>query len=218
MALDVLGEKWTLLVVRELLCGSHRFSEIQRGVPLISKTLLSQRLKTLEEARVIERRKADTGAGYDYHLTAAGEELRPIVEGLGWWGRKHAQRELTREELDPGLLMWDVHRRIDTARIPEQETLVQFWFRDMPAARSRYWLRLDKPEVELCVKNPGLEVGLAVETRCRTFTDIWIGERDLRAALRDGAVELRGPPSLRRAFPDWLLLNLFAPSASAHQR
>jgi DNA-binding HxlR family transcriptional regulator len=213
MALEVLGERWTLLIIRELIAGSHRFSDLLRGVPLMSRTLLSQRLKTLEESGIVERRPGEAGGTAEYHLTEAGRDLEPIVMGIGVWGQRWARKQLREEHLDPLLLMWDIHRRLDVESLPDRQTVVQFWFRDMPSRKSRFWLRLDRPEVELCLHNPGLEVDLKVETRCRTMVEVWMGHRDLGQALRERAVQLDGPPGLKRDFPGWLLLNTFAPFA-----
>ena len=209
-ALEVVGERWTLLIVRELLCGNYRFSEIMHGVPLISRSLLSQRLKSLEEAGLVERRTRPGRAGFEYRLTPAGLELERVVFGLGTWGQRWVRRKLSAEELDPVLLMWDMRRRLDVERLPDEPTMVMFWFRDLPAKRSRYWLRVERPEVELCLVNPGFEVGLTVETKLRTMVEVWRGERSSTDAIQSGAIELKGAPRLTRAFPSWLLLSPFA--------
>jgi DNA-binding HxlR family transcriptional regulator len=209
-ALEIVGERWTLLIVRELLCGNYRFSEILNGVPLMSRSLLAQRLKTLEEAGVIERRERDGAGGFEYRVTAAGRDLKPVVFGLGNWGKRWAQRDADPDQLDPGLLMWDLHRNLDQARLPERATTVMFWFRDLPAKRSRYWLRVERPEVELCLTNPGFEVELKVETTLRTMVEVWMGDRDVHEAVRGGAIELAGPSRLTRAFPSWLMCSPFA--------
>jgi DNA-binding HxlR family transcriptional regulator len=209
-ALEIVGERWTLLIVRELLCGNYRFGEILNGVPLMSRSLLSQRLKTLEEAGVIERRERDGGGGFEYRVTAAGRELEPVVLGLGAWGKRWAQRTPDAEQLDPVLLMWDLRRNLDQARLPERPTTVMFWFRDLPAKRSRYWLRVERPEIELCLTNPGFEVELTVETTMRTMVEVWMGDRDVHEAVRRGAIELAGATRLTRAFPSWLLCSPFA--------
>ncbi|MGD8862135.1 MAG: helix-turn-helix domain-containing protein [Myxococcales bacterium] len=208
MALDVVGERWTLLIVRELISGSHRFADVLRGVPRMSRTLLSRRLRSLRDAGLVERREVD--GGHEYHLTEAGRALEPVVMSLGIWGQRFAHDHLAEEHLDPELLMWDLQRRLDVSALPARPTVVQFWFRDAPTKRSRFWLRLERPAVELCVNNPGLHVDLKVETCCRTMVEVWTCRRDLQAALRCGEVELDGPRELREAFPRWLLLNVFA--------
>jgi DNA-binding HxlR family transcriptional regulator len=210
-ALEVVGERWSLLVVRELLCGNYRFGEIMHGLPLISRSVLSQRLKTLEAAGLIERHLGTGGgAGPVYSLTEAGRELGPVVMGLGAWGQRWSRGKLSAQELDPVLMMWDMRRKLDVEHLPERPTCVMFWYRDVPAKRSRYWLRIDRPEVDLCLTNPGFPVELTVETTIRTMVDVWMGHRDLREALRSNAIELQGQPPLIRAFPSWLLLNTFA--------
>jgi DNA-binding HxlR family transcriptional regulator len=208
-ALEVVGERWTLLIIRELLNGNYRFGEILHGVPLMSRSLLAQRLKALEDAGLIERRARAGGSGHEYTLTPAGEELRPIVQGLGTWGQRWVRRN-PKDKLDPGLLMWDLRRNLDTRRFPERTTVVMFWFRDVRGARSRFWLKVERPDVELCLTNPGLDVELTVETTLRTMVDVWMGDRDVLEAVGSGQIALRGAPELARAFPRWLLLSPFA--------
>jgi DNA-binding HxlR family transcriptional regulator len=210
-ALDLIGERWTLLVVRELLCGNYRFNELLHGVPLMSRSLLSQRLKTLETAGLVTRHERATGNGVEYRLTPAGRELEPVVTGLGTWGTRWVRHKLVAEKLDPVLFMWDLRRRLDVEQLPEQSTVVMFWFRDMQAKRSRFWLRVERPEVELCLTNPGLEVVLTVETTLRAMVDVWMGDRAVDEAVQSKAIELKGPPRFTRAFPNWLLLSGFAP-------
>lgn len=208
-ALEIVGERWTLLIVRELLSGNYRFGEILNGVPLISRSLLSQRLKALEDASLIERRERAGGNGHEYVLTPAGEELRPIVFGLGNWGQRWVRRN-PKDKLDPVLLMWDLRRNLDARRLPERPTVVMFWFRDLAGKRSRYWLKVERPDIELCLTDPRLDVELTVETTLRTMVEVWMGDRDARDAVGSGAIVLKGVPELTRAFPGWLLLSPFA--------
>ena len=203
-ALEVVGERWSLLIVRELLCGNYRFGELMHGLPLISRSVLSQRLKALEDSGIVER------DGTAYRLTEAGRELDPVVRGLGVWGQRWTKGKIDTEDLDPVLMMWDLRRHLDVARLPEAVTVVMFWYRDQPAKRSRYWLRIERPEVELCLTNPGFEVQLSIETTLRTMVEVWMGHRDLREALQTRAIELAGAPSLVKTFPRWLLLSPFA--------
>jgi DNA-binding HxlR family transcriptional regulator len=214
-ALEVVGERWTLLIVRELLCGHYRFGELLHGVPLISRSLLAQRLRALESAGLVERKPRAGANAFEYHLTPAGRALEPIVMSLGNWGQRWLQQDLDSEDLDPVLLMWDMRRNLDVARLPEAETVVMFWFRDLPAKRSRYWLRIERPAVDLCLTNPGFPVALTVETTLRTMVDVWMGARDAGVAVREGAIELKGPTPLARAFPRWLLLSPFARAAAS---
>jgi DNA-binding HxlR family transcriptional regulator len=209
-ALEVVGERWTLLIVRELLCGNYRFNEMLHGVPLMSRSLLSQRLKTLEAAGLIERHARDGGRGQAYRLTEAGRELEPIVMGLGSWGQRWARRKFEKQDLDPVLFMWDLRRHLDRGQLPADPICVMFWFRDVAATRSRYWLRVAADDVDLCLTNPGFEVELTVETTIRTMVEVWLGDRKLDGAVRDGTISLQGTPKLVRGFPRWLKLSPFA--------
>ena len=208
-ALEVVGERWTLLVVRELLNGNYRFGELLHGVPLMSRSLLSQRLKALEEANLIERCARAGGSGHEYRLTQAGEALRPIVDGLGNWGQRWVRRS-PKDKLDPVLLMWDLRRNLDPRRLPDRPIVVTFWFRDLRGKRSRYWLKVERPDVELCLTDPGVAADLTVETTLRTMVDVWMGDRDVRDAIARGQIALDGTPELTHDFPSWLLLSPFA--------
>ena len=195
-ALEVLGERWTLLVIRELLCGSHRFSDLQRGVPLMSRSVLAQRLRSLCDAGVIERR--DDG----YHLSAAGEELRPIVLECGKWGKRWAERKVKSADVDVALLMWDIQRRIDLDALPGGEVVVEMEFRGAPRGKGRFWLHFDGHGAELCLTRPARGVDLTVRTTPRTMAAIWLGHTRFSAALQAGAITVEGPRPLARAFPD----------------
>lgn len=204
LAAEIIGERWTLLVIREVMSDSHRFSEIERGLPLISKSVLAQRLRTLCDAGVIERRDAE------YHLTPAGEELAPIVMACGEWGTRWAARTLENEDVDLALLMWDMRRRFDVAALPNEEVWVQLDFRGAPRGRARFWFRLARPDVELCLTNPRRRVSLRVETTPATMGEIWVGALPIAQAVRSGALELTGPSKLVRGFPRWLRRSVFA--------
>ena len=206
-ALDILGERWTLLVVRELLLGSHRFSELQRGIPLMSKSVLAQRLRALCDSGVVERR------GDGYHVTEAGEELRAIVVELGNWGKRWAARQVRNADVDVALLMWDMQRRIDGAALPDGEVVVELEFRGAPRGKGRFWLHVRDRQVELCLTRPARGVDLTVRTSPRSMAEIWLGDRSMAAALRTGDVTMDGPRALARAFGTWLQLSVFAPIA-----
>ena len=205
-ALEVVGERWTPLIMRELICGSSRFNEIHRGVPRISPSLLSRRLSSLERAGVI-RRVAATGG---YELTAAGWELKPVVETLGVWGQRWVRGQLSDEDFDPDLLMWDMRRRINLAAFPASQTCVSFEFTDVPPEKSRYWLVGSSQGVDLCISDPRFDVDLFVTTDIRTMTLVWNGDLALAKMVEDGSIDLHGPRALRRAVPSWLQLNMFA--------
>lgn len=203
-ALEVLGERWTLLVIRELLMGSRRFSEIQRGLPLMSRSVLAQRLESLCDAGVIAR--VDGG----YRLTEAGEELRPIVMECGNWGMRWANRKLRNDEIDVGVLMWDLRRRIALDTALPGPLLVEVAFRGAPRGKERFFLLFERGEIELCLVNPGREVGLRVSTTPKAMAEVWRGDVVFADAVRAGAIRLEGPAKLVRAFPGWLKLSVFA--------
>ena len=169
-ALEVIGERWTLLVVRELLCGSSRFSELRRGLPLISRSVLAQRLKLLTEAGVIERR------GGGYFLTEAGQELREIVIACGMWGKRWVRHRLRSSDVDVGLLMWDIQRRIDVSALPDARIVVEIELRGAPRGKGRFWLKLSRGEVELCLTPPHEPATLHVYTTPKALAQIWLGE------------------------------------------
>lgn len=212
-AAEVFAERWTPLVLRELVVGSRRFSDLQRGVPLMSPSLLSRRLKELVDAGVVERRAGRGGP--EYHLTEAGEELGPVIMGLGRWGQRWARSRVTAGDLDPNLLMWDVKRRVDRRRVPVERLVVEFELGGVPREHRRYWLVVsgDDDEVELCMKFPGYEVDLTVRADIRALVDVWMGYQPIREAVRAGRLVLEGPRALVRSFPDWFTLSPFAPDA-----
>jgi DNA-binding HxlR family transcriptional regulator len=216
---EVFAQRWTPLILRELvLGGSRRFSELHRGLPRISRNLLVQRLAALEEAGIIERRRRPDGRGYDYYPTTAGEELRPVIVALGTWGYKWIAQELRAENEDAGLLMWFLRRRVQTDRLPEEKFVARFdfWGQGQRSAwleeQQSFWLVLDKPEVELCLSDPGFAVGLVVRADVSALTRVYLGHLSLAEALRDGGVELSGRRNLRNSFRDWLGISPFAPA------
>ena len=212
-AAEIVAERWTPLVLRELLCGSRRFADLHRGVPLMSRALLAQRLRQLEDAGIIQSTPKTRGRGREYALTGAGQELRPVIEQLGGWGQRWARSQLGREDLDPGLLMWDIHRRVDVDRLPERRVVVRFDFRGAPRdsrCPTTWWLILQRPEIDLCLKDPGFEVDLVVHADVAALTRVWMGDVKLADMMRQGLIRLDGPPIFARAFPTWLTLSAFA--------
>jgi DNA-binding HxlR family transcriptional regulator len=210
LASEVLAERWTFLVVRELLAGARRFNEIRRGVPRLSATLLKQRLQTLEAEGIVERGRSGQRPAAGYELTSAGVALKPVIAAVGEWGQRWA-RDIEAKDLDPGWLVWAMHRRLNTAAMPPGRTVIEFEFVDAPASARRFWLVHRAGTVDVCIKDPGHESDVRVATRLRPWAEIWRGLRPLRHALRTGVVRLEGRADLRRAFPTWLKLSAFAP-------
>lgn len=218
-AMELLDERWTMLVVRELVAGSERFNELRRGLPRMSPTLLSRRLDQLERAGVVDH--LGTGPDSRYRLTTAGRELAPIVEALGAWGIRWIG-ELGDRDLDPRLLLWDVRRNIDHAAVPATRVVVRFEFPDVPAAQRRWWLVITPDDADVCDQDPGHPVELDVRVGLRTMTRIWRGDISWPTALRSAELTVTGPQNLRRALPTWLKLSGFAavprPAAAAGAR
>lgn len=208
LAAEMFARRWTPLIVRELLEGSTRFNDLRRGMPNISASVLSRRLDELTVAGVVERREDEEG-GTRYVLTEAGQALRPVVEQLGLWGRRWLPSEYREQDLDPRLLVWDIHRNIRLEEIPRR-TLVELRFRDALPGRGAYWLVLAPGSADVCLTHPGGEVDLHLTSDVRTLTEVWMGDVSWTAALRRGSLELNGPTHLRRALPGWLKLSPFA--------
>lgn len=206
-AMELLDERWTLLIIRELVTGSQHFNQLRRGLPRMSPTLLSKRLNQLVRAGVVDRR--DDGNEVAYVLTPAGHELRPVVEALGAWGIRWVG-QLGDEDLDPKLLLWDMHRNVNHAAVPDGRTVVQFRFSDVPAKARDWWLVITSDDADVCDHDPGYDVAVTVTASLRRMVEIWRGDLAWSDALRTGAVEVHGPEVLRRAVPGWFSLSAFA--------
>ncbi len=199
-ATEVFCERWTPLIVRELLLGSSRFNEIRRGVPTCSTALLSQRLKGLERAGVVVRREDEDGVGYE--LTPAGWELLPLVQALGEWGQRWTRSEYRDDDLDPGLLLWDAHRYL-SPDLGEGRKVVLFQFPQAPARRRRYWMVTGGDAVDLCLTDPGWDVDVTIEADLRSLTRVWMGDESFTDALRAERIRIDAPADLARRVPDW---------------
>lgn len=205
-AVEILGERWSLLIVRDLLTGNHRFNDIARSEPGLSRTLLAKRLRQLEAAGIVTRE------GGEYRLTAAGEDLRGIVFGLGEWGAKWAFDEPEPVELDAELLIWWMHTRIDTGILDERRTVLQFRFSDDPRP---FWLVVESGEPSVCFTDPGFEVDVVVRSDLRSLYEVWLGRIPLRSALRHDRVSFEGPDHLTRRMVDVFQLSPVAGMVAA---
>ncbi|WP_407442882.1 winged helix-turn-helix transcriptional regulator [Rhodococcus sp. (in: high G+C Gram-positive bacteria)] len=210
-AMELFDERWTLLLVRELVLGSERFNDLRRGLPRMSPSLLSTRLHQLTVAGIVQR--TVDGSEVRYVLTPAGRDLEPVVAALGTWGSRWTGR-LGDEDLDPKLLMWDMHRNVDHSAIEETRVVVEFVFTGAPRGSRRWWLVIVPGEVDVCDTDPGFEVSVTVTAGLRALTEIWRGESDWPEALRTGAVAVEGPVGLRRSLPNWFV----SPLAGANRR
>lgn len=190
---EVFAQRWTPLIVRELCFGAKRFTEIHSGVPLMSRALLVQRLAELEEAGVIATEPLAQGKLYS--LTPAGEHFGGIVNLMSDWGQRYGQGRIAHEELDPTLLMWGMRRQITLADLPDRETVLRFEFRGVPrafAARRYWWMILRRADVEVCLKDPGLEVDVVMMADLEAFVRVWMGHRGLADAMAARDISLSG--------------------------
>jgi DNA-binding HxlR family transcriptional regulator len=207
-ATEVLGEKWTPLIIRELITDDQSFNDLRKGVPLMSPSLLSSRLKSLERSGVVERKK--TGKGIIYTLTEAGEELRPVIEQLGVWGQRWARSDMSKKDLDPSLLMWDAHRRIDTSYFPAERSVLRFEFVDYPSKLRLWWLVITDSEVDICMKDPGYDVTLYIQCTLKTMTQVWMGDLTVARAKRERLLHLQGDTAIKNSMSSWIGCSVLA--------
>ena len=202
-ASEVFADRWTPLIVREMILGSRHFNEIRRGLPGISRSLLVSRLRNLEDAGVVERRAQGRPNLTEYLLTEAGLHLKDVVEHLGAWGAKWAFGEPRADELDPALLLWKIHQRIDRTQLPRGRTVVQF---DLAGRKGRrLWLILEPREVSVCLKPPGFDPDLILRADLSLLYQVWLGRLDYDLAVRRGGIVVEGPRELSRALPRWFM-------------
>lgn len=206
-AMETLDERWTLLVVRELMSGSTHFNDLRRGLPRMSPALLAKRLRSLVRAGVVER--TEVGNRVSYELSAAGQELQPIVEALGAWGIRWIA-ELGDEDLDPHLLMWDIHRNIAVEALPAGRTVLYFEFTDISGEANRWWIVVTDEGIDVCNVDPGFDVRVGVRTGLRTLTLVWRGDLSWAEAIQSEDLQLHGETPACRALPTWLKLTPFA--------
>jgi DNA-binding HxlR family transcriptional regulator len=204
---ELLGDRWTVLIVRELLFGPLRFNEIDRGLPGISRSVLSERLRRLQRHGII--RHGTEG----YSFTPAGEELRPVIFAIGDWVSKWILGEPSAAELDPELLMLWISRHVRRDALPRRRITVEFRFLD--SRSKRIWLVLDPNEVSVCLQYPGLESDLTVTSKTRTLYRVYMGRITFGDASRSGDLQLEGLPGMVRAFPTWMTWSNFAPTVQA---
>lgn len=212
MAAEILGSRWTLVLLRELVVGSTRFNELRRGVPRMSPALLSKRLKDLETAGIVTRSQV-TGEPdlFEYRLTDAGRDLKPVIEAVGTWGQRWIETEASLENLEPNLLMWDMRRNIDPSPMPARRNVIQVIFSGLQEAERNWWLIVQPgQEVDLCSVDPGFDVDLYLSTDVRTMTEIWMGYTAIARAKEQGRLIITGDRQLEAEVGSWLRLSPFA--------
>ncbi|MCU9850396.1 helix-turn-helix transcriptional regulator [Defluviimonas sp. WL0024] len=202
-AAEVFCQRWTALILRNITWGAHRFSDIQRGVPMMSPTLLSKRLKSLEQEGILERRA--NGRAVSYHLTLAGREFTPIIEAMGAWGQRWARRDLEEGEIDLDLLLWGIERGARADAFGARG-VVRIEFTDQPAHKALWWFLNEDGRCQLCVDDPGGETDLFLAATVADFIRIYRGDIALRTSLADGILEAIGSYEARDALASWLNL------------
>lgn len=207
-ATEVLGDKWTLLIIREILNGGTRFSELQRGLGSISTAVLTERLKTLTDQGIIARRRASGKRNYEYYPMSACKELEPIVLSLGDWGMRWAKDNLVDEDYDVELLMLYLERSIACDMLPGPETILRFTFSDLRDLQT-WWLIANDDGVDVCVKDPGRDVDVYFNSTVKVMTDVWLGHRPYKDALDSHDLTMIGDASLTRSVSKWLRCTLF---------
>ena len=215
-ATEIVGEKWTLLVVRELLMGGTRFSELQRGLSMISPTMLSKRLDTLEQHGLVMKKKIPNQKGYEYFPTKSCSELLPIIKSLGDWGMRWARSNLTEKDYDVELLMLYLKRSINPENLIGNETVIRFKFTDIKDYPN-WWMVIKGNEVDLCVNDPGKEVDVYFTTNVKTMAGIWMGDTTYKKALASDELKLVGPKALTKDVSSWMEISVFADIAPASE-
>ncbi|MEV6562868.1 helix-turn-helix domain-containing protein [Nocardia sp. NPDC051756] len=202
-ALDVLGERWTLLIVRELLLGASSFGDLCRGLPRIPRATLSARLRTLRAAGVVD----------GYRLTEAGAALAPVVRELARWAITTDSAALGEDDLDTAALTWDMRRRVDAAALPDRPVVLAIEFTDRPPSDRRFWLHLSRTSVDLCRDDTGAPVDLWLTTPTRAATEWWLGNLSWPQLLQQSGVRVHGDRALQREMPRWFTRYVFTPDS-----
>ena len=208
-AIEIVGDRWTLLIIRDLLTGTCHFNDLERGLPGISRGLLAERLRRLQMMGVVEKMVYGRQRTR-YQLTEAGKALQSVIEALLVWGARWAFREPAVDELDPILLLWWMKDRVRVANLPDQRTVIQFDFTG--AVVETYWLMLTQKDVSVCLTHPGFDVNVLVTADIATLYQAWMGRLDWDTAVHQGQIEIDAIPSLARTFPDWFAYSLAAPA------
>lgn len=215
-ASEIIGEKWTVLIIRELLMGGTRFSELQRGLSLISPTLLSKRLDSLVEHGLILKKKIPGQKGYEYLPTDSCQQLLPVIRSMGDWGMRWARSNLTEKDYDVDLLMLYLKRSVMPDKLPGDETVIRFKFTDIKEYPD-WWMVVQGDEVDLCVNDPGKDVDIYFTCTVKALTDIWMGDSTYKKAIRKGELTLVGDKVLTNNITSWLSNSMFADLSAASE-
>ncbi len=208
-AADMIGDKWTLLLMRELFMGANRYNAFQRALPRISPTVLSKRLKQMEEDGLVIKKSIAGEKATEYRLTRCGRELAPLINYMSKWGLRWARRRMNEEDLDVGTFMWDFHRTLNTAELPDGETVFSVSFQGLDA-HSKWWLVANGDVVDLCTDDPGKEVDLYISAPLAALAEVWMGDYEVSAAIKDEEIHLTGAAYLMRTATQWFPKSRYA--------
>ncbi len=200
---DLLGDKWTLLLLREMFLGTTRFGRFQKAIPRMSPSILSKRLKSLEAAEIIIRKSVPTGQAAEYKLTRSGRELGPIIENMAVWGMRWRKRSIAAQDCDVGGFMWDFHRTLNTEALPDGETVILVQISDRTDLDT-WWVIANGEAVDLCPKDPGHEVAVYLTATLANLVTLWLGDLSVREAVEAKTVFLDGPRHLVNTAQDWM--------------
>lgn len=211
-AAEILCEKWVILVLRELMMGSTRFGQMRRGLPRISPSILSRRLKTLEEQGVITRIKKEDKSGYEYHLSESGEELRPIVLGFGTWGHRWAKNKIAKDDLDAGFLLWDMRRRLNAEYFGDERVVINIEFSDQEKNDRFWWIVVESGDIDLCFEDTGHDPDIVISTTLATMTQVWLGYENLDLMVEQRKMKILGSKKYLKNISKWIGRSTFAES------
>ena len=204
MSSEFLGNRWTMLILRELLFGSTGFNDISRGVPRMSRTLLSNRLKELVERGIILRQKKQAGGQIHYSLTEAGLALRPVVFSMAHWGQEWLDIKPSIENVDVGFLMWDIRRNAVPMKELPNPFIVEFFLNDVEENKSSHWLVFEDDKVDLCHIDHNFDVDVLIDVSVKKLTKVWMGWEDIEQAILDESIQLKGPEKYTKLAVTWL--------------
>jgi DNA-binding HxlR family transcriptional regulator len=216
-AAEILGDRWTLLIVRDLLLGIKHFNDLERGLPGISRSVLSERLRRLERMGLLEKISTlDGRKTTEYVLTEAGRELQSVINVLMNWGATWAFGGPRTEELDPVLLLWWMRDRVIMEHLPDQRILIQFDFYGQ--RKETFWLLIADPDVSVCLTDPGYEVNVIITADLSVFYQLWLGRISYREAIDEHDLRIDAVPAYIRAFHRWFSWSPAAPDVRASRR
>jgi DNA-binding HxlR family transcriptional regulator len=207
MAAEILGSRWTIVLLRELIAGSRRFNDLRKGVSRMSPTLLSKRLRELEAAGIIERASPRST---EYRLTEAGRDLKLVVDAFGIWGQRWMSKQVSLQNLDPFLLMLDMKRNVDPGRMPKGQAVIHLRYPELSPTRRRWWLIVEGGDVEITQEDPGVDPDLTVEGSLAAMTEIWMGLSTVRREVEAKRLRLLGDRAVASSMQSWLGLSPFA--------